>query len=284
MADRLGTPHRHRRHAIVAVQAAQLLDHVRFHGDVVAPGRRRHAPGLLALPRNAEAERAQMAFHDLRLQGDPGQPLELIEPEGERPWRRRQRSGHDRRAGLAAAQLEDQPGGIFHARQDHGRVDAALEAGARVALDAKPASARRGALGIEQGDLEHHVGGGLGASGASTAHDAAEADHAGAVGDHRDRRIELVGVAIQRQQPFAGPREAQDDVAAQLGRIEHVQRPAEVHGDEVGDVDQGGDRAQPDRGEALLQPGRARPVGHAPEDAADEQRARRLVARGKRRA
>ena len=78
-----------------------------------------------------------------------------------------------------------------------------------------------------------------------------------------------------------GRREAQDEVAAQLGRIEHVQRPPEVHGDEIGDVDQGRDRAQADRGESLLQPGRARAIPETPEHAADEQRARRLLARWK---
>ena len=72
--------------------------------------------------------------------------------------------------------------------------------------------------------------------------------------------------------------EAQAQIALQLGGIEHVQGPAEVHSDQVGDVDQGRDRPQADRGKALLQPGRARPVAHAAQHPADEQRAGRRVA------
>ena len=105
------------------------------------------------------------------------------------------------------------------------------------------------------------------------AHDAAEAHRARLVGDHRDLGIELVGPAVQRLEALAGAREAQAEIALELGRVEHVERAPEVHRHEVGDVDQRRDRPEPDRGQALLQPGRARPVAQAAEHPADEQRA-----------
>ena len=87
MADRLDPAHRHRRNAVVAVQAAQLLDHIRLHGDVMTPGRRRNAQCLLTLALGAKPERMQVFLHHALLQGDAGQPLELLEPERERPRR-----------------------------------------------------------------------------------------------------------------------------------------------------------------------------------------------------
>ncbi len=57
-----------------------------------------------------------------------------------------------------------------------------------------------------------------------------------------------------------------------------MQRPAAVVGDEVGDVDQRIDRAQPDRGEPLLQPVRRRAVldaAHQPQREGRAQRRRR---------
>ena len=47
----------------------------------------------------------------------------------------------------------------------------------------------------------------------------------------------------------------------------------------VGDVDQRRDRPQADRRQPVLQPGRARPVAHAADEPADEQRAGLLLAR-----
>src|SRR3546814_14548830 len=52
-------------------------------------------------------------------------------------------------------------------------------------------------------------------------------------------------------------------VALHLAGIEDVQRPAEVEGHVVGDVDQRRDGAQADGAQAVLQPGRAGTVPHA---------------------
>ena len=65
------------------------------------------------------------------------------------------------------------------------------------------------------------------------------------------------------------------EIAAHFGGIEHVQRPAAVEGDEVGDVDQRIDRPQPDRGQPLLQPIRRRPVLDAAHETQRERRTQR---------
>ncbi|MCC2665926.1 MAG: hypothetical protein K0S35_3848 [Geminicoccaceae bacterium] len=263
------------------MQPHQLLDHVGLHAHVVAPGRRPQLEHAVLDPFGAEAERPHVALDHGAVQRDAGHPLQLLHPEADRRLRRRERAGQDRLARLPAAELEDQPRRVLHAGQDHRRVDAALEAGARIALDAKAAPVQGGPLGIEQRDLEHDLGRPARDPGALAAHDAAQADRARGVGDHRHVRLEPVGPAVERVERLAGAGEAQAEIAPELGGVEHVQRPTEVDGHQVGDVDQGRDRPQPDRGQPLLQPGRARAVAQAAQDPADEQRAGRPLARRK---
>ena len=78
-------------------------------------------------------------------------------------------------ARLAAAQLQDQPRRELDAGPHEFGIEAALEAIARVALDAELAAGRGGAHRIEQRRLDEHVGGRVGAAGALAADDAAEA-------------------------------------------------------------------------------------------------------------
>ena len=66
------------------------------------------------------------------------------------------------------------------------------------------------------------------------------------------------------------PRAAHHEVPFDLGGIEHMQRSPAVEGDEIGDIDQRIDRAQPDRGEPPLQPFRARAIFHAAHQAQRE--------------
>ena len=79
------------------------------------------------------------------------------------------------------------------------------------------------------------------------AHDAGERFDAVVVGDHAHGVVERVGLAVERQQLSRRLRAAHDEIALDLGGVEHMQRPAAVVGDEVGDVDERIDRAQADR-------------------------------------
>ncbi len=84
-----------------------------------------------------------------------------------------------------------------------------------------------------------------------------------------DRRIERVGLAVERQDLLALARLAHDQVAGELPGVEHVQRPVEVEGHQVGDVDQRRDRPQADRLQPALQPVGRGAVLDAAEVAAD---------------
>ena len=155
---------------------------------------------------------------------------------------------------LAAAEVEDHPGGELDAGGREGRVDAALEAVAGVGVDPQAPAGAGGADRVEVGRLDEDVGGRLGAAGAQAAHDAA--DRLGAVGvaDQRLGAVEGVVLAVERAQRLAGAGEADGDRAVQLVGVEDVQRPVAVVGDEVGDVDERGDRAEADGAQPVLQP------------------------------
>ena len=86
--------------------------------------------------------------------------------------------------------------------------------------------------------------------------------------------VDRVGLAVQRLDALALAAEPRlDEAAGELGRVIDVQRPGAVVGDQVGDVDQGVDRAQADGLQLRLQPGRRGAVLHAPDQPAGEGRA-----------
>ena len=130
-------------------------------------------------------------------------------------------------------------------------------------------------IGVPQRQFDQHVGGRFRAAGRFAAHDAGERFDAVVVGDDAHRVVERVGLAVERQQRLARPRAAHREIAVHLRGVEHVQRPAAVVGDEVGDIDQRIDRPQPDRGQPLLQPVRRRAVLDAAHQAQREGRTQR---------
>ena len=96
--------------------------------------------------------------------------------------------------------------------------------------------------------------------------------------------VDRVGLAVEGRDALALAAEPRlDEAAGELGGVIDVQRPGAVVGDEVGDVDQGVDRAQADRAQPRLQPGRRGAVLHAADQPAGEGRAGvRAVERGSR--
>ena len=184
-------------------------------------------------------------------------------------------AGDDDLGRRAAAEVEHHLRREFEAGQHEVRIDAALEAIARVGVDAELAAGLRDVERVPQRRLDQHVGGALVAARGLAAHDAGERLDAVVVGDHAHGVVERVGLAVERQQRLAVLGAAHDEIALHLRGVEHVQRPAAVVGDEVGDVDQRVDRAQADRRQPLLQPVRRRAVLDAAHQAQREGRAER---------
>ena len=188
------------------------------------------------------------------------------------PGRHLARNRQGRR--LASADIEN------HARRDMSappgafRIDAALEAVPRIRHDAELAPAGRGTDGIEQRDFKEYIRGRVADAGRLAAHDAADRLDAVIVGDHRHGGLQRVFLAVERGYFLAVFGEAHGDVAGDLRDIEDMQRPRKIERDVICDIDQGRDRTQADRAQAVLQPLRAGAVLDAPERAPDNQRAR----------
>ena len=81
-------------------------------------------------------------------------------------------------------------------------IDAALEAIARVRIDAELAAGLRDVERVPQRRFDQHVGGGLRRSRCLAAHDAGERLDALLVGDHAHGLVERVGLAVEREQRF----------------------------------------------------------------------------------
>ena len=121
-------------------------------------------------------------------------------------------------------------GGEIEARQDEGRIDAALEAVARIALHAGLAAGRGRAQRIEIGALDQDVRRRLRAAGVLAAEDAAEAEHGAIVGDHAHGLVDLVRLAVEAGELLARLAEPRADGAVELVGVVDVQRPAAIHG------------------------------------------------------
>jgi hypothetical protein len=185
------------------------------------------------------------------------------------------RAEHDLRfAWRAAAEFEHHARAQIQAGAHEFRVDAAFEPVAGIGDDAEFAAGARRCHRIPERGLDQHVGGAVLAARKLAAHDAGDRFHAVVVGDHAHVGRQRILRAVQRQHLFAGARAPHHQVALHPGRVEHVQRPAAVEGDVIGDVDQRVDRPEPDGDQALLQPFRRRSVldpPHQPEREAGAQ-------------
>ena len=100
----------------------------------------------------------------------------------------------------AAAHLHHQFGRQLEPRHHEGRIDAALEAIARVGIDAELAAGLRDVDLVPQRRFDQHVGGCFRAAGGFAAHDAGERFDAVIVRDHANAAVERVGAAVERQQ------------------------------------------------------------------------------------
>ena len=136
----------------------------------------------------------------------------------------------------------------------------------------RPVSATR--IGSNSAHSMNTDGGGFVAAGRLAAHHAGHRLHAGGIGDGAILGGHRVVAAVQRAERLAAAGPQRQHVAGQLRHVEHVQRAAEVDGEEVGDVDQRVDRPQADRDQPVLQPLRARPVAQVADGAAEDPGAR----------
>ncbi len=151
------------------------------------------------------------------------------------------------------------------------RVDPAFEAVACIRVDLERAARVGGAHRIEIGRFDEDVDRLLRHAGGQTAHHAADALHPVRVRNQRHAFGEGVLLVVQPHQRLAAPRAVDaQGIARDLVRVEDMQRPVPVEGEEVGDIHQKADRPQADGAQTVLQPLGAGAVCDAADDAPEE--------------
>ena len=242
--------------------------------DIGPPRRRGHrhrALGALAVDRAAQRFEDRPYLDILEL--DAGELLDPaeIERDGARIGRRFAR--HPRLRRRAAAEFEDHIGREIEARHDGGGIDAALEAVARVGLEASLAAGCRRPQRIEVSAFDEDGRGCFRRARCFAAHDAAEAKHGRVVGDHAHGVVDRVLLSVETVERFAGLTQPRADGAPELLRVVDMKWAATIDRDVVRHVDEGVDGAQADGGQPVLQPRRRRAVLDAGDDAAGKRRA-----------
>lgn len=111
--------------------------------------------------------------------------------------------------------------------------------------------------GGEVGALQEEVSGRLGDSSVFAAHDARDGDGLLAVGDDEVVGSESVSGFVESEEFLSLGGGSDNDASVEFGEVEGMQGLADLHEDEVGDVDDVVDGAEADAFEPLLKPGRA---------------------------
>ena len=260
-------------HAVEAGDADDLLDNVGLAFDVGPPARHDRL-AVLELEAEPRQDRLALALRDV----DAEQPLHFAVGEGDRALRLDRIAGDDHPRRLAAAQVDHQMRRQLRAGDAEIGIDAALEAIARVGDDAEFAPGR-GDVGASHSALSISTSRVFSSQPECSppitpAIDSTPSSSAITTMD----LVERVGLAVERQHALAGARAAHGERALDLGGVEHVQRPAAIEGDVIGDVDQRADRPEADGAQPLLHPFRRRAVGDAAHQAQREGRAEMSVA------
>ena len=179
---------------------------------------------------------------------------------------------HDVR-GLTAAEIKDHLGGKVQTGQGEGRVNAAFKTVARVGIDFQRAPGGGNGDRVPIGGFEENLGGVGGAAGRLAAHDPGEGQGGAVVGDQHRPGGDAVGFAVERQQGFAAHGRVDAQRAGDFGGVKDMQRAVQAIGEDVGDIDEGRDRAQADGLEPVLQPSRGGAVLDTADQATGEMRA-----------
>ena len=163
-------------------------------------------------------------------------------------------SGDDHVRNTAATKLHDQRAGPVQTFPVEGRIDAAFVAIARVGIDLQRPSRLRDGDDIPDRRLDKDVLRLWPASGGKAAHDAADALNSIVIGNDQRAGRQHIFLFVQPGEGLAPTRAMNAQTAGNLCGVKDVQRAVQVMGEEVGDIDERGDRAQTDALQLVLQP------------------------------
>ena len=154
----------------------------------------------------------------------------------------------------AAGDLDQQLCCPIERRHRKSRIHGPLETLAGLAGELVSTTGAEHRERIEGCRFEHDLGGRIVDFGGRAAHDTGQRDRSRSVGDDDVLGIEGTLDAVQRGQLLPRIRAADDQIAVELGRIERVQRLAELVEHVVGDIDGRRDRAHTGEQQSTLHP------------------------------
>ena len=140
--------------------------------------------------------------------------------------------------GLTPGDGENEAGGGVGRAEGLVGIGPALEAVSGVGVQTEAAGGAADAGGLEVGDFQEDVGGGLGDAGVKSTHDASDGEGFVFVGDDEVVGLEGAGLAVERDEGLALGGVAHDDAAVELGEVEGMERLAHLHEDVVGDINE----------------------------------------------
>ena len=239
-ADR--PPGRKHRDIVVAMKTGDFLDEVFLDLQVEPVGRRRDDE-VLTIPDHIEIEAHEHLGDGIGAQGNPQHAAHAGRTQADRSAGRQfaRLHGLHHRAGLAAANVEDQAGGTLDGLGGQGKVHPALEAVGGVRGETMGTGAPGNRIGCEEGVFQEQISRVEGDPAVFTAHHARQRQGAGFVSNQQGIGGRGHGLAVEEQNLLAGSRKADVDGPVQLRLVEGVERLAEFEHDVVGDIHQSTD-------------------------------------------
>ncbi len=284
--DRVVIPQQARHHdgagrdAVGAVQPKDFLHEVDRAVEIAPPARDGHGPPGLALDRelvarDGQLQRLERLLHRLIRHLEPELPPHEIGGERDLALPRAV-FAHlvDRADDLAAGGIENEIHRPVRVLPQGVRVDPALVPVGTVGGEAELARGPTDPGRLEIGHFEDEVGRRLVDLGPGAAHDPGHHQRLVGVGDHEHAGVEQPLLPVEGHEFLAlvGAADHQPP-AADFFRIESVNRLAGLEHHEIAHVDHVVDRAQPNRLQALLQPGRTGADLHAGDQVGGVERA-----------
>jgi len=251
-----------------ARQIGGLIQRLRL-SDVVTPARHGDGDALRIFGDDAETQPLERGHRFRRRDvhaAEAAQPREA-QPRLPPPFRPCPRLGDLARH--PAANLHDHGGGGGERLGQDLSVNAAFEPRPRIGDDAGALAGAGNPHAVEQRAFDEHIGGGEIAARGFAASDAGQGLRPRPIGDDAILRPGLHLPPREAGKFIAFPPPAQGQrLSRHLAHVEHVERPAEIVGEEIGDIHERVDRPQADALQPPRQPGRAGPVANPAHGAA----------------
>ena len=248
-----GLAGQHGRHLVVADDPGDLLDQVERVAEVGPPRRRgRDERGVLLVEHAADG--LEVGDRGGGVDRHAGHPRGQVVAHLDRRLRRRRADDRDAGVGRAAAVRRQQLDDAVGRGLGDDRVDAALVALAGLGGELVALAGAEHRRGVPVGRLDQHRRRGRRHLGGLAAHDAAEADDAGVVGDDQVLGGQRAVDAVEGGQPLPLGGSAHPDRTGELVGVVPVDRAADLEHHVVGDVDGQRDRAHPGLGQPAHHP------------------------------